>query len=48
MRDRNGVAGKRVIVTGATSGIGLAAAGQLASLGAERPLLASSRQSREQ
>jgi NAD(P)-dependent dehydrogenase (short-subunit alcohol dehydrogenase family) len=48
MRDWSGVAGKRVIVTGATSGSCLTAARQLASLGAERPVLASSRQRREQ
>jgi NAD(P)-dependent dehydrogenase (short-subunit alcohol dehydrogenase family) len=42
MRDWSGVAGKRVILTGATSGIGLAAARQLASLGAELTIVARS------
>src|SRR5260370_18995017 len=37
-----GVAGKRVVITGATSGIGLAAARLLAALGAEIAIVARS------
>jgi short-subunit dehydrogenase len=35
-----GVAGKRVVITGATSGIGLAAAEALAALGAKLTIVA--------
>ena len=40
MSSWSGAAGKRVVITGATSGIGLAAAGQLAALGAKLTIIA--------
>ena len=42
MEPWRGVRGKRVIITGATSGIGLAAARQLARMGAELTIVARS------
>jgi NAD(P)-dependent dehydrogenase (short-subunit alcohol dehydrogenase family) len=42
MDPRTGVAGKRVVITGASSGIGLAAARRLADLGAELAIVARS------
>ncbi|HYR62111.1 MAG TPA: SDR family NAD(P)-dependent oxidoreductase [Actinomycetota bacterium] len=42
MTEWTGVAGKRVVITGATNGIGLAAAHQLAALGAELTIVARS------
>src|ERR1700736_5766093 len=44
MREWTGVAGKRVVITGATNGIGLAAAEQLAGLEAELTIVARSRE----
>ena len=40
MAEWSGVAGKRVVITGATSGIGLAAAQALAALGAKLTIVA--------
>jgi NAD(P)-dependent dehydrogenase (short-subunit alcohol dehydrogenase family) len=44
MTEWTGVAGKRVVMTGATNGIGLAAAQQLAALGAELTIVARSQE----
>jgi NAD(P)-dependent dehydrogenase (short-subunit alcohol dehydrogenase family) len=44
MNEWTGVAGKRVVMTGATNGIGLAAAQQLAALGAELTIVARSQE----
>jgi NAD(P)-dependent dehydrogenase (short-subunit alcohol dehydrogenase family) len=44
MTEWTGVAGKRVVMTGATNGIGLAAAQELAGLGAELTIVARSEQ----
>ena len=44
MDEWNGVAGRRVVMTGATNGIGLAAAQGLAALGAELTIVARSRE----
>ncbi|MEA2535409.1 MAG: retinol dehydrogenase 12, partial [Actinomycetota bacterium] len=44
MTEWTGVAGKRVVMTGATNGIGLAAAQELAGLGAELTIVARSQE----